>query len=47
MYGYTCETLRGNANGPLLVARVGSNWLQNVDNLITKVILIFSKLIII
>ena len=43
MYGYTCETLRGNANGPLLVARVGSNWLQNVD-LMIKVILIFSKL---
>ena len=29
MYGYTCETLRGNANGPLLMARVGSILLKS------------------
>ena len=42
MYGYICQTLRGNANGPLLMARVGSNRFKNCDNLI-KIVMILSK----
>ena len=38
MYGYTCETLRGDANGPLLMARVGSKWFQIGNDLIKMVI---------